>query len=404
MAGIRKIENKSGKISYQLIAYTGYDENGKQLTKTKVWKPEKGLTARQAKKEAIVEAEKFQKAVISGQYSDKKVTFSEYSNHWLNIKKATFAPITFAKYETLLIRINKALGHKRMDFITPNDLDLLYSNLREIKSEKTGKPLSPQTIKHYHSCIRAVFAFAQKKGIVTSNPAFRADAPTVDKKEPMHFDYAQARRFVEALQSEVDLRKQAAFTLLIYSGIRIGELCGLQWEDLDFDKCTIKIQRTSQFAKGQGIITKTPKNRTSSRTVKLPATVFDTLRSYRAWYNEQRLSLGDKWIESGRLFVQWNGKPITPSALNKWLDAIIQAHGLPRITPHGLRHTNISLLIANGVDIRTVANKAGHSRTSTTTDIYAHAIQAAEEAATEVLDTILTPKPNRNVNQCLANA
>ena len=146
------------------------------------------------------------------------------------------------------------------------------------------------------------------------------------------------------------------------------------------------------MVKGYGIITKTPKNRTSTCTIKLPAIVFDTLWAYRAWYFEQRLAFGDKWVESNRLFIQWDGKPITLTALNKWLKMIVEANDLPRITPHGLRNTNISLLIANGVYLRTVANKAGHSRTSTTSDIYAHVIQAADEQAKDAPPFELPPR------------
>ena len=298
------------------------------------------------------------------------------------------------------------MGHKRVSKITAMDLESFYQNLTEIISERTGKPLSQQSIKHYHQCLSVILADATMKGVISRNPASRefVKPPVVDKKEPAHFNDEQAQQFIEALQNEEDLRKATAFTLLIYSGIRLGELTGLEWTDIDFDKQTIAIRRTSQAVKGQGTITKIPKNRTSSRTIKLPSTVFDTLRSYRKWYLERRLALGDKWIDSNRLFIQWDGKPITPIVINKWMDAIIEAHGLPRITPHGLRHTNISLLIANGIDLRTVANKAGHSRTSTTVDIYSHIIQAADEHATEVLDNVLTPRAKRKGDRQHANA
>jgi len=84
-----------------------------------------------------------------------------------------------------------------------------------------------------------------------------------------------------------------------------------------------------------------------------------------------------------------------PTLINKWLNDFTAKHNLPHITPHSLRHTNITLMISAGVDVRTVASKAGHSRTSTTLDIYSHALQAYNEKATAVIDEILTPKEKR---------
>jgi len=164
----------------------------------------------------------------------------------------------------------------------------------------------------------------------------------------------------------------------------------LEWEDCSFDKYTITVKRSSQFCTGHGVFTKTPKNETSARTIKLSKGVFVYLSEYKRWYLGQRLMNGSKWVNSNRLFIQSDGSPITPTTINKWLDIVISKSDLPKITPHGLRHTNISLLIANGVDIRTVAHKAGHSRTSTTVDIYSHVIQSAEEMASQVLDDVLS--------------
>ena len=84
-----------------------------------------------------------------------------------------------------------------------------------------------------------------------------------------------------------------------------------------------------------------------------------------------------------------------PTLINKWLNEFTIKHNFPHITPHSLRHTNITLMISAGVDVRTVASKAGHSRTSTTLDIYSHALQAYDEKATAVIDEILTPKEKR---------
>jgi integrase len=185
---------------------------------------------------------------------------------------------------------------------------------------------------------------ATREQIIPRNPANREymDAPKTDKKEPSHLNDEQAQRFVSLLLNEPDKRKKTAFILLIYSGVRVGELAGLEWPDIDFDNRTITVKRTSQFCTGYGVITKAPKNATSARTIKLPATAFAVIREYRKWYIEQRFAIGSKWADTNRLFVQWDGEPITPTTFNKWLANFIKENGLPHITPHGLRHTNLS--------------------------------------------------------------
>ncbi len=102
---------------------------------------------------------------------------------------------------------------------------------------------------------------------------------------------------------------------------------------------------------------------------------------------------GDRWKgQQQRLFVQQDGAPINPDTMNFWLDRFTRRHNLPRVTPHGLRHTFATLQIAAGVDIRTLQARTGHAQASTLTDIYTHAIKSAEAAAAEVLDNILSPK------------
>jgi len=390
MATIKKIEGKKG-ISYKITVSAGRNITGKQIRHYKTYVPEPNMTQRQIEKELNRISVEFEKTVEQGISVDGNIRFVDYAERWLQLNEPRFAPITYTRSKTLLVRINQAIGHLRMRQISPLQLKEFYKNLTEITSETTGKPLSPSTIKHYHRCISAILAVATKEQVIPRNVASREfmDAPKVTKKEPAHLDDEQSQRFVSLLLAEEDIRKKAAFLLFIYSGCRIGELTGLEWPDCDFEKCTISIKRSSQFCTGRGVITKATKNEKSIRTIKLSDNFFRILHEYKTWYAEQQFIIGSKWVNSNRLFVQADGKPITPTTINKWLNSFIKKHDLPKITPHGLRHTNISLLISHGVDIRTVANKAGHSRTSTTLDIYSHVIQSADEKASQVLDNIL---------------
>ena len=397
MANIKRIDGK-GSVSYKITVSAGRDINNRQIRHFKTYKPDPGMTERQIAKELNRVAVEFESSVEQGLSVDGSIKFKDFADMWLDLNQDRFAPITYARYETLLIRINQAIGHIRLSKLQPIHLTAFYNDLRTVESERTGRLLSQQTIRHYHRCVSAILSQATREGVITRNIASRdfIDTPKTDKKEPVHLNDEQACFFVEMLATEPDIRVKTALSMLLYSGCRIGELTGLEWSDCYFESQRIQIKRCSQYCKGKGMITKEPKNKTSARTIRLPQSVFTLLAEYRRWYREQRLMYGDLWVNSDRLFIQADGKPIAPPTINLWLSKFVKKHNLPDITPHGLRHTNITLLIANGVDIRTVSAKAGHSRTSTTLDIYSHAVQSADEIATQVLEDALLRK-NKDV-------
>jgi integrase len=262
--------------------------------------------------------------------------------------------------------------------------------------DKTGG-LSDKTISHHHRLISAILSKAKKERIIPFNVALEhANAPKVAKKEAKFLDDEEARRLVELLLQEDDIRVKTAILLSLYSGVRRGELCGLSWGDVDENKGIIHILRASQYLNRIGVVEVPTKNESSKRPIKLPPFIFQTLREYKKWWLEQRMINGDRWKgEAERLFIKADGKPINPDTINYWFNKFIEKHGLEHFTPHSLRHTFSTLQIMAGVNIRTLQQRTGHAQASTLTNIYAHAIKTAEEAAAEVLDDILTPKPTR---------
>jgi integrase len=126
--------------------------------------------------------------------------------------------------------------------------------------------------------------------------------------------------------------------------------------------------------------------------MQVPNMVFDMLKGYQEWQNEEKTRLGDQWFHSDRLFTTFDGHPIHPDSITGWFTDFVKRHGLPKVTVHSLRHTNITLLIMAGVPLRTVARRAGHASTATTSVIYSHAIRTADELASEILDDLLKPQ------------
>ena len=147
--------------------------------------------------------------------------------------------------------------------------------------QETGK-LSAKTILHHHRLISSILAQATRDRIVPFNVADRnyMKAPKQEHKEAAFLDDEQARQVLELLD-DVHIKWKTIMYLLIFSGIRRGELLGLEWSDVDFDNKVIHIRRTSQYVQHMGIITKSPKNDTSFRTIKLSEMMFDQLREYQ---------------------------------------------------------------------------------------------------------------------------
>lgn len=113
--------------------------------------------------------------------------------------------------------------------------------------------------------------------------------------------------------------------------------------------------------------------------------------------NGDRIKIGDKWNDTGKVFTQSTGKPMHPDTITGWIHKFVSRNNLPNICVHSLRHTNASLLIANNINITTVSKRLGHANTATTTKIYAHAIRTADEIAADTLQDILT-LPNKKAN------
>lgn len=251
-----------------------------------------------------------------------------------------------------------------------------------------GGKLAPKTIKHYHTFISSVLERAVKWQIIAENPCRRIDPPKMVKQEIQCMDANEAARFLACLENE-PIQDRALFSLLLFMGMRRGEALGLNWEDIDFETGVITIRRTSQYLPKKGMYEDATKTEQSKRSIRAPSVVLEILKEHRSSQNIKRLSLGDQWKCSPRVFTNCNGSDMSVNMPYKRLKAIESKYGLPNVNLHSLRHTNATLLIQQGVSIRTVSGRLGHSQTSTTMNIYAHQLQSADAAAAEALELAL---------------
>ena len=174
--------------------------------------------------------------------------------------------------------------------------------------------------------------------------------------------------------------------------MRRGEAMGLKWECVNFETGTVDICRTRLYIRGEGVIEDEPKNETSKRVIRIPADALDVLRDWKTEQLRERMKCGSAWNQTGYVFTGWNGKPLHPDTPMAWFRDFLAQHDLPPIHLHSLRHTNASLLIANGIDIKTVSKRLGHSNVQTTGVVYAHQIKSADELAAEQFGDLLRKK------------
>lgn len=250
--------------------------------------------------------------------------------------------------------------------------------------------LSNKTILEHHRLIHTILTQAEKEMLVQYNAAAKATPPKAAKKEVNYFQPEDIVRIREALEKE-PLKWKVATHLLLITGCRRGEIMGLRWDRVDFANSKIKIDTNLLYSAKRGIYEDTTKTGTV-RFIKLPTETMELLRQYRRWYMELRFKNGDRWQDTGFLFVKENGEPMIPDGITAWLSDFSKRHDLPHINPHAFRHTMASILINSGKDVVSVSKRLGHAKVSTTTDIYSHIIMEADEQASECLaDVMLRP-------------
>lgn len=208
-------------------------------------------------------------------------------------------------------------------------------------------------------------------------------------KQKEIFDEEESKEFVRAVLNESNLKKKTVFALLIFLGLRKSEICGLSWEDIDFNRNTLTVNHNTLYYKQFGIVTKKPKTETSNRTITLPNQLVIILKEYKEWYDQQKENYGDLWENTNHLFLQDNGNIINPSTINTWLRKFNLKNGLKPIPPHSLRHTCITMQLNARIPIKVVSTRAGHANEKITLGIYTHTLQSQDIQAAEIYNNYL---------------
>lgn len=315
---------------------------------------------------------------------DSCMNLSEWLDCWLEEYAAfTVRPSTLDGYRNYVKHyIKPHLGDKQVSKITSIDVQRLYAKLKQSgrvhEHPKYGRQLSDSTVASIHSMFHQAMKIAKLKHLIVRNPTEGVSVPKHDYHPMQILNDEQLDKFLDAIQRE-EFWRDFFYTELTV-GLRLGELCGLQWDDFDEKEGTLKIQRTVH-AKRRGILdVGEPKTQKGVRKVVLPATT-------AAMLSVRRRNALTKWI-----FPQLREpeQPMNPASAYHRMKTILNQEGLPCIRFHDLRHTFATHALISGVDVKTLSGILGHTNASFTLDTYTHITGDIQKQAASIVETFMT--------------
>jgi integrase len=232
-----------------------------------------------------------------------------------------------------------------------------------VKGRKAGQGLTAQTVLHVHRTLSQALAHAVKTGVLFRNPAEQVKPPRPQGREIAILSKAEVATVLQAAGS-----LYLPVLVAVTTGMRRGELLGLRWSDIDLKAAKLTVNQSLERLNGKTVF-KSPKTKTSRRTITLPALTVEALTKHRAAQAAERLRLGLGKPEL--VFAHADGSPFDPVTLTQAFGRLVQKTGVRRITFHGLRHTHISHQLMDGVHIKVVSERAGHAKITITLSTYA---------------------------------
>lgn len=372
MASITSYTTKDGSKYYKFQLYVGKDPlTGKSIKTTR--------RKFKTKKEAQLALSRLQLEIERGDFNKQAMdTYQEVYDLWIEQYKNTVKESTLVKTKGVFKNhILPALGAYRIEKLSvqlcQKHTNTWFKNLKNFRM-----------VKAYASM---VLDYALTLGIVTSNPMKLVTMPktiaTPSEEEPLrYYTKDELIRFLNCLEGETNVKAYTLFRLLAFSGMRKGEALALTWNDVDFTKNELRINKALSRGEGNRLIVQTPKTKKSMRTIILDDKTMQVLKDWKKKQLEECLILGHNAMQPQQLIFnsQSNGL-MQPTKTRKWLLHIQEKYELPKIRTHDLRHTHCSLLFEAGATLKEVQDRLGHSDIKTTMDIYTHVTEKAKSEA-----------------------
>lgn len=315
---------------------------------------------------------------------DDGYTLEAYLDHWLASEHPSVSAKTYESYEgAVRLHIKPLLGCLRLKDLNANHLRWLYA-------EKRRAGLAPRTVQIIHTALAKALKEAVRRNLVITAATDDVKRPRVEKREMRTLDKAQV---LALLRIAGDDPYEALYTLAVSTGLRRGELFGLEWKDVDFDRGVLSVRR-SVSANGKTV---KPTKTGRGRTLRLAPGAVAALILHRARQQEHKAMMGASWQEHGLVFPSLAGTATNAdNFVKRSFKPLLRKAGLPEIRFHDLRHTFATLLLPRPeVPSKVVQEMLGHSSITMTLDTYSHVLPEMQGAAADAMQEMLsTEAPN----------
>ncbi len=383
-AGVGSIRKKTvtrrGKeYTYWEARYTaGFDPNtGKQVQRSISGKTQKEV----AQKLKAVTA-----AIDAGTYTAPcKMTVGEWLDSWTQDYLGNIKPNTATVYLSVInTHIKPGIGTLKLDALSPHAVQNFYNNLGKGTAEKEG--LSPKTIKNVHGIFHKALQQAVVNGYIRTNPADNCSLPRITKPELKPLNENQIRDFMNAIHGH---RFEALYLVTLFTGMREGEILGLTWDCVNFDKGTILINKQLQKVRNKPEYRIVSTKNGKSRCLTPASFVMETLKQVRYQQQENMRLCGKQWKNTEFVFTDELGQHLKHRTVYNNFKLLAAKIGSPETRFHDLRHSYAVVSIQSGDDIKTVQENLGHATAAFTLDVYGHVTEQMKKESAARMDRFI---------------
>ena len=352
-------------------AVVGYDDKGLPVTKNVLAK---------TKAECAAKLKALQSSIKTPAPVQPKpgILLSDWLNHWYQgFKKPNLRPNTQMSYERRIYQhIIPKLGGIQLDKLTTSDIQQFYAEQKKsgrlLQPELYGEGLSDQTVRGIHTTLHAALDKAVSEKLIFRNPADGCRLPPAKAREMQVLTPEEIQRLL------IQAKEDGCFELLLLelsTGLRRGEICALQWSDLNFRTGELWVERQVHRVRGE-LVVSPPKTKSSNRSVILPAPILRVLKEYKK-------TVTSKWIFPSPVNED---SPRDPATVRKRLQTVLERAECKKIRFHDLRHTFSTISLEHGMDVKTLSTVIGHVSSSTTLNVYAHVTDEMRRTAAIKID------------------
>ena len=330
--------------------------------------------------------------VDKGLFYNTNYTFYEFAQIWIDqVQKPNSSPVTVDKYRSYLNnRIIPYLGNYKLNKITPSILTAYFNEVKTWKtmytSSRESVPISKATVQKIRAIVTAILEKAFEWELIPSNPCrkiklkldnmeseINKNKLKGEKKDTINsYTKDEYKKVLELIKTE-DISKRALIETALKTGFSKEELFGLRWKDFDEENSTLSVRIVRLYTKRYGIIEKQPKASCRIRTISIPNSLVETLKSFK----------NDSDKDEDYIF-----RNININSIGAWFSDFQARNNIRKIRFHDLRHTHATILLYAGIDIKTISKRLGHSKIGITMDTYTDVLQELDLSASQKLDEI----------------